>query len=50
MLEEIYSEAWYMGKEEIFRKYKRTSSRIWEKNQCRNKKIRKVGYSRGKRL
>jgi len=37
-----------MGKRKELRKFKKGSSRIWEKDKCRSEKIRKVRYSRRK--
>ena len=50
MLEGIYDRAWHMGKERGLRKYKGSYKEIWGKNECRSKKVRKVGYNRGKGL
>jgi len=49
-VEEIYSREQYMRKREIFRKYKGSSSRVQEKDECKSKKARKVGLSRRIRL
>jgi len=39
-----------MKKGEELRKYKRNSSRVWEKAKYRDKEVRKVKYSRGKKF
>ena len=50
MMERIYSKAWYIGKRRELEKCKISSSRVWRKTECRSKKVRKVKYSRGRRL
>ena len=50
MLVGIYSGAWYLGKGGELGKYKGSGGEIWEKNECWNKKARKVGQDRGKEL
>ena len=43
-MEEVYSGAWYMGKEGGFRKHKRDIGRIWREDECRGEEARKVRY------
>ena len=47
---DIYNRVWYLEKEERLREYKENSNKIWEINKCRSEIIRKVKYSREKRL
>ena len=49
-MERIYGRVWYMEKREELVKYKRSSSRIWEEDEYKSKKTRKVRYSKEKRL
>ena len=49
-MEGIHSKAQYIVEREGLREYKRSSSRTWEKIECRSKKTRKVRDSRKKRL
>ena len=50
MIEEIYSRKQYMEKRKGLREYKGSSSRVWEKIECRSKITREVVYSREKKL
>ena len=48
--EGIHSREWYIGKKRRFKKCKESSSRVWEKNEYKSKKARKVRLSRRTRL
>lgn len=48
--EEIHDREWYIEKEERFKKYKESSSKVWEENKYRSKKVRKVELGRKTRL
>ena len=50
MIEGVYSRAWLMGKGGGSRKCKRSCGGTQRKNECWSKKVRKIGYSREKRL
>ena len=50
MMEEVYGRVWHMGKKRELREYKRSGSRVWEKNEYKSKKAGKVGYDREKRF
>jgi len=39
-----------MKKRGELRKYKRNSSRVWSKIECKSKTIREVGHGKGKKL
>ena len=49
-MEKIYSRAWHIEKRGELRKYKGSSSRVWEEADYRSEKIRKIKYGGEKRL
>jgi len=50
MLEGVYSRTWHIGKRRESRRCKGSNRGIWGKNECRSKKVRKVGQDREKEL
>ena len=49
-MEEVHSRAQQLGKKRKYKKYKRGSSRIQGKNECKSKITGEVKYGRKKRL
>ena len=49
-MEGIYGRAWQFGKEGGFKKYKKSSSRVWRRDKYKSEKTEKVRHGRRKKL